>query len=393
VERNYITRAQAVERVRTTLRFLDAAKTGPESVGVSGHKGFFYHFLHLATGERHGTTDLSSIDTALLMLGVLFCREYFDGSDADETEIRTLADALYRRVEWNWMQPRAPLISMAWKPGRGFGGHDYRGMNEAMFLYILGLGSPTHGISPDAWTGFTQSYVWGSFHGREYVQFGPLFGCHYSHVWIDPRGLRDDYMRGKGIDLFENARRATYSNRDYCIANPGGFRDYGEDIWGLTACDGPASLTRTINGAPVRFRTYSARGASLLRVEDDGTIAPTAAAGSLPFAPEIVIPALQAMRARYGELVFTHHGFVDAFNPTYQARFGPVQRGVVDAKHGWFDDNHLGIDQGPILLMIENYRTGFVWKVMQRNPYLARGLALAGFTTSALPVGGNTREE
>lgn len=380
VERGYITRPQAIERVLTTLRFFANAPMGPETTGVAGHKGLYYHFLNMETGHRHRTNELSTIDTALLMLGVLFCREYFDGPAPEEAEIRALADSLYRRAEWNWVQPRAPLIGMAWRPERGFGAHDYKGMDEAMFLYILAIGSPTHAVAPEAWPAYTSSYMWGTFHGQEYVQFSPLFGYQYSHVWIDPRGLRDAYMREKGIDYFENSRRATYANRAYCIANPGGFNDYSENIWGLTACDGPANATQTIQGRPVRFHTYSARGASLKRINDDGTIAPTAAGGSIPFAPEITIPALITMRERYGDLVFNQYGFVDAFNPTFEPGFGPVVHGIVDPKHGWFDDNQLGIDQGPILLMIENHRSGFVWKVMKRNPYISRGLSLAGFS-------------
>ncbi len=384
VERGYITRAQAVERVLATLRFFMNAPMGPEVEGVTGHRGFYYHFLDMQTGRRFKNIELSSIDTALLMLGVLFCREYFDRPDAAEAEIRSLADALYRRVEWSWLQPRAPLIGMEWRPERDFGAHDYKGMDEAMFLYVLAIGSPTHPAPPEAWAAFTGSYQWGVFHGQEYAQFSPLFGYQYSHVWIDPRGLRDAYMRAKGIDYFENARRATYANRAYCIANPGGFLDYGENIWGLTACDGPASVTATIADKPVRFKTYSARGASLRHIDDDGTIAPTAAGGSVPFAPEIAIPALLAMRERYGDLLFNQHGFLDAFNPTYRPSYGPVAHGAIDPRHGWFDDQHLGIDQGPILLMIENHRTGFVWEVMKRSPYIRRGLKLAGFTAGWL---------
>lgn len=388
VERGYITRAQAVERVRTTLRFFAGARLGPEPGGTSGHRGFYYHFLEMDTGHRHRTNELSSIDTALLMMGVLFCGEYFRHATAEEAEIRALAEMLYRRVEWNWMQNPDSLMTMAWRPERGFSAAAYRGLDESMFLYVLALGSPTHPIERSAWTAYTSTYEWGRFHGEEYAQFSPLFGYQYAHVWIDPRGLQDEFLRRKGIDCFEHARRATYANRAYCVANPGGFRDYSETIWGLTACDGPANVKVSVGGRPVRFQTYAARGASLRRVTDDGTIAPAAAGGAVPFAPEIAIPALRAMRERYGELVFNRHGFVDAFNPSYEAGFGPVERGTVHPTHGWFDDNQLGIDQGPILLMIENHRTGLVWRVMQRSAHVRRGLLRAGFTAEWLRADG-----
>jgi hypothetical protein len=211
------------------------------------------------------------------------------------------------------------------------------------------------------------------------VNFAPLFGHQYSHVWIDLRGIRDAYMREKGIDYFENSRRATVSQRAYAIDNPGRWRDYSADVWGLTASDGPKDTTITIDGEPRRFHTYWARGAALGDVRDDGTIAPTAAGGSIPFAPEITVPALRAMRTRYGDDLFNRYGFVDAFNPTLRDASIQTRRGRIVAGKGWFDDNQLGIDQGPIVAMIANHRDGFVWNVMRNNPYIVRGLCRAGF--------------
>ncbi len=384
-ERGYVSRPAAAERTLATLRFLSRAPMGPAPQGTSGHRGFYYHFLQLGTGHRYKTNELSSIDTALLMLGVLFSREYFDRDEPRETEIRALAEKLYRRVEWSWMadttkRPEGPLLRMAWRPESGFGDSAYQGFDEALFLYALALGSPTHPVPAEAWDAYTASYIWGRFHGQEFVQFGPLFGYQYAHVWIDPRGLQDAFFREKGIDAFTHSRRATYANRAHCIANPGGFADYGPDIWGLSASDGPAMVNVTHGNRTLHFSTYEARGASIRHIHDDGTLTPTAAGGSVPFAPEIAIPALMAMRARYGDLVYNRHGFVDAFNPTYRADFGPVERGTVDPQHGWFDRDQLGIDQGPILLMIENNRTRFIWETMRRSPHLVRGLARAGFT-------------
>jgi hypothetical protein len=321
---------------------------------------------------------LSTIDTALLLGGVLTCAQYFDGGDAVETEIRALADSIYRRVDWQWIQPRAPLVAMGWKPEDGFLGYDWRGYNEAMLIYVLALGSPTHPIDSTAWAAWTGTYQWGNFHGQTYLGFGPLFGHQYSHAWIDFRGIQDPYMAAHGIDYFENSRRATLAQRAYAVANPGAWRGYGPDQWGLTASDGPVNATVFIGGRSRQFHTYWARGASFTDTEDDGTLVPAAAGGSVPFAPEIAIPALFAMRHAYGDHLFTTYGFLDAFNPTFTS--GAPQAGRVDPQLGWFDVDYLGIDQGPILVMAENYRTGLVWSLLRANPHVVRGLCRAGFT-------------
>jgi hypothetical protein len=270
---------------------------------------------------------------------------------------------------------------MGWhpEPGRGFIPHDYRGYNEAMFLYVLALGSPTHPVEPAAWAAYTSTYRWADFYGQEHVNFAPLFGHQYSHAWIDFRGIRDAFMREKGIDYFENSRRATLSQRAYAIANPMGWKGYGPDMWGLTACDGPEDTVLVIDGRPRQFWTYRARGAAADEVQDDGTLAPTAAGGSIPFAPEIAVPALMEMRRRYGENLFTRYGFLDSFNPTLTEPM-LLQHGRIVPGVGWFDGDYLGIDQGPIVLMIENHRSGLVWRLMRDNPYIVRGLCRAGFT-------------
>jgi hypothetical protein len=378
-ERGYVTREQARARTLTTLRFLWNTPQSSEPRDVTGYRGFFYHFLDMERGQRYQTVELSAMDTALMMAGVLFARSYFDRDEPPEREIRGLADRLYQRVEWSWMQPRAPLIAMAWRPEQGMTPHDYRGYEEAMILYVLALGSPTHAISPEAWKVRTGNYRWETFYGQQFVNYAPLFIHQYSHIWIDFRGIQDDYMRAKGIDYFENSRRATYAQRAYATANPNRFRDYGENMWGLTACIGPGGGKALVNGREVQFHTYWARGASSGDIRDDGTIAPTAAAGSLPFAPEIVLPALKEMQNRYGARVFRQYGFIDAFNPTLAVLGLKPATGAVHAE-GWFTDDYLGIDQGPIVLMAENHRSGLVWEVMKRNPHIVRGLCRAGFT-------------
>lgn len=379
-ERGYITRAAAAERVLTTLRFFYQLPQGPAAGGTAGHQGFFYHFLDPASGHRFQAVELSTVDTALLLAGVLFCQQYFNAAATTEAGIRAYADSLYRRTDWTWAQPRPPLVTMGWYPERGFHQLDWRGFNEAMLVYILALGSPTHPIAAEAWSAWTSTYTWGDFYGQSHVGFAPLFGHQYSQVWVDFRGIRDPYMRGRGIDYFENSRRATYAQRAYAIANPERWSGYGADIWGLTAADGPADVTHAVNGVSRRFFTYAARGASYTEIRDDGTLAPTAAASSLPFAPEISGPAILAIRQRYGDGVFGQYGFLDAFNPTWQWTDVPLQHGRLLPGMGWFDTDYLGIDQGPILAMIANHQTDLVWKFMRKSPYVIQGLRRAGFT-------------
>lgn len=379
-ERGYIPRDSAAARTLNTLEFFWSAPQDTASSGISGYKGFFYHFLDMETGERFQTNELSTIDTALLMAGVVFAGEYYDRDDERESQIRAYADSLYRRVEWDWFQREDGLITMAWRPERGYGPAAYQGYDEAMILYLLALGSPTHPIHPRAWDAFTSTYDWADFYGFEHVNFAPLFGHQYSHMFVDYRGIFDEYMRERGIDYFENSRRATYAQREYGIDNPNGFQDYSGDVWGWTASDGPAGTWGVVNGDSVQFHTYWARGVAAGDIRDDGTVVPTAAGGSIPFAPEITIPALKHIRDRYGDLVYNEYGFTDAFNPSYRIEFGEPQRGVVDEEHGWFDGDQLGIDQGPIIIMLENYRSGLVWDVMRRSDALVLGLCRAGFT-------------
>ena len=377
VERGYVTRAAARDRVVTTLRFFRDAPQGDAATGVTGYKGFYYHFLDMKTGHRYRDVELSSVDTALLLAGVLFCREYFAGTDPAEAELRQIADTLLGRVDWRWMQPRAPGIAMGWQPEHGFLDYDWVGYNEAMIVILLALGSPAFAVDPAAWDAWSARYdkSWGTTYGQEHLGFPPLFGHQYSHLWVDFRGIRDRYMRGHGLDYFENSRRATYAQQAYAVANPDGWTGYGATVWGLTACDGPGDMTLAIGGKPRVLRGYAARG---LASYDDGTLAPTALISSLPFAPEIVLPGIRELRRRYGAAIYREYGFVDAFNPSFPAT-AHAASGTQVAGVGWVDVDYLGIDQGPIVGMIENQRSELVWKVMRQSAYLRRALARAGF--------------
>lgn len=381
VERGWVNRTQAVDRTLVTLKFLRDLPSGPQPTGKGAYKGFYYHFLDMQKGERFNSwVELSSVDTGLLMMGVLFAQSYYDRDDPREKEIREVADTLYKRVDWTWLQQNKPLISMGWFPESGFIKHDWMGYNEAMLLYVLALGSPSHPVEPEAWTVWTRTYneVWGVYQGEEFLAFGPLFGHQYSHVWIDFRGIQDEYIRERGIDYFENSRRAAYAQRAYAIANPMKWEGYGPEVWGLTASDGPQQTLQEYRGEQRQFRHYSARGAGLRENFDDGTIAPTAAIASLPFAPEIVIPTTVAMHERYGEYIYSSYGFLDSFNPSFKYDI-PLKTGRLVPDKGWVAGDYIGIDQGPILAMISNYRNEFVWNVMKRNPYIRSGLERAGF--------------
>ena len=390
VQRGYITRKQAAERTLTTLRFFKHAPQNGSEDDAAGYHGFYYHFLDMQTGKRAmRSVELSSVDTTLLLGGVLFAESYYDRDTPQEKEIRQLADAIYRDVDWAWMQPRKPLISMGWTPGGQFIPADWKGYDEGMLVYILALGSPTHPVEPEAWKAWlsTNEKTWGTFQGQTYLNFAPMFGHQYTEAWVDFRGIRDTWSREHDLDYFENSRRATYAQRTYAIANPGHWTGYGANVWGLTASNGPGHAG-VKDGASVRtFYGYTARGVGLDYISDDGTIAPTAAGGSIAFAPEIAIPALAEMKQRYGPSIYNAHGFVDAFNPSFHSTDVPLRTGKLVPGAGWVDSVQLGIDQGPIVLMIENWRSNFVWKVMKKNPYIRKGLERAGFTGGWLAAG------
>ena len=351
-ERGFLTHEEAASRALRSLRFLSTATQ-------SSVNGFFYHFLECETGRRAGNCEVSSIDSALLFAGALAALEYFNGEDESDGEIRKLALDLYCAADWQWMSPRAPVIAHGWTPENGFLRFDWRGYNEALLLYILALGSPTYPVATEAYDGWLASYKWKSIYGNELLYAGPLFIHQMAHAWIDFRGIQDGYMRHRDSDYFENSRRATYVQREYARRNPKKFSGYGENCWGVSASAGPGIG---------RFYGYRARGVPF--GPDDGTITPLATAASLPFAPEIVLPALEHMWGNQDHADSNTTG-----GASFNASCSPT-RGC-DA---WEASHTYAIDHGPVALMLENHRTGLVWDLLKRSPYIRRGLERAGFS-------------
>jgi len=384
VERGWMSRAEARERTLTTVRYFWELPQGPGDQGTAGYKGFFYHFLDMESGLRFGRTELSTVDTALLVAGMLFAARYFDRDTAGEREIRERVQAIYERIEWPWAVVRPNRITMGWHPDTGFIPSDWYVYNEGMLILLMAMGSPTHPVEAGVWSEWVTSYD-RSFVERDtdrYLEFAPLFGHQYSHMFVDFRGIRDAWMRGQSamrgdtLDYFENSRRAVYAQKQYATDNVGGW-GYSSEVWGLTACDGPGDFKQTIDGKEREFFSYSARGPG---DRDDGTIAPTAAAASIAFAPEIVVPCIKAMKAQYGSAIYTQYGFLDSFNPTLDLLEHPLQHGRIEPGLCWVDGDYLGIDQGPIVMMIENHRSELIWRHMHGEPNLRRGLEKAGFT-------------
>ncbi len=366
-ERGWISRRQAIDWTLAALRFFWQSNQSIEPI-ATGYKGFYYHFLTMDSGERMWNCELSTVDTAWLLAGIRFSAQYYFQDEPGEREIRALADSLTYRVDWNWTAlpdsgRYANTISLGWRPEKGFIPVGWIGYNEALMVYILAAGSGYRDIDR-AYRGWLSSYDWRQpYPELALLSFPPLFGHQYTHMFIDLKGLADRYMQEKGIDYFENSRRAVLVQQRYAKDNPMGWAGYDSLTWGLTACDGPGS---DYNSGDREFGYYRARGTSGLDLiqGDDGTIAPTAAAASIVFAPEIVIPTLQTMLERYGDKgLWGPYGYYDAFNPTLN----------------WYNSDYLGIDQGPIVLMIENFRTGLIWKYTKRDPVIQKGLEVLGF--------------
>ena len=365
VRRGWLTRLEAAERTALTLRFFDRSPQGPQP-DATGYRGFYYHFLEMRTGRRSHRCELSTMDSAILLAGALTAGAFFDGDSEPEREIRETSERLYGRADWTWAARGKGPISHGWFPESGFLPSTWTGYNEALILYVLALGSPTHPVAPASYDVWTKTYRWKEVYGERFLYSGPLFTHQLSHIWIDFRGIQDAFMRGKKMDYFENSCRATRVQQRYAAKNPHGFDGYGEYCWGVTASDGPGNVVQRIRGVTRRFYDYRARGVPF--GPDDGTISPWAAVTSLPFAPEIVRPTVAFFNRRYPEMR-SDYGFMCSFNPTFRVAGGK----------GWVARGYYGLDQGPVVLMIENERSEMIWELMRGCSPLVRGLRRAGF--------------
>jgi hypothetical protein len=329
-KRGYVSHYQAQTRVLNTLRTLWKK--------LPNHRGFFFHWADINTGERVRDSEVSSIDSAILLCGVLACREHFMHS-----EIRELASEVFNRVEWTWLSEDTSIVSHGWTPETGFLRSRWNDYSEMMMIYLLGLGSSSHPLSADEWNAWKRTPF--EYNGIRYIgSFAPLFVHQYSQAWFDFRDKRDQYA-----DYFQNSLIATDVHRRFCLDLAKQFPDYSDDLWGISASDS--------------MRGYVAWGGPPATGPIDGTVVPCASAGSLPFMPEAVMRVLRTIKDRYGANAWTKYGFVDAFNPL----------------KNWYDNDVIGIDTGITIVMAENARTGFVWDTFMKNPEAQRGMERAGF--------------
>jgi hypothetical protein len=370
IERNLISREDAVSKILTILHFFHDGHQGTESDAM-GYKGFYYHFLYMNTGNRAWESELSTIDTAIFIAGVLTAANYFRGDNKEEKEIRNLSESLYRRIDWQWALNGRTEICHGWKPESGFLDHYWdQEYSEAIILYVLAIGSPTFAIDPVGYHNWTSTFKWNNIDGIEYIQAGPLFIHQMSHLWLDFKGIQDDLNKKYKIDYFENSRRATYIQQQYAIKNPLNFKYYGENNWGFTASDGPGPAVIMIDGTMKIFYDYIARGAPF--GPDDGTISPWAVVASLPFAPEIVLNTVHHAIQRLKEKNTVDKGFDASFNTIYQ------KAGAEE--NGWVSPWKFGLNEGPMVIMIENFQSQLIWNIIKKCVYITDGLRRAGFT-------------
>lgn len=331
-QRNFIPLVEARERVLVTLRFLWKK--------LPTHRGFFYHFANINTGEREWYSEVSSVDTAILLCGILTCRQHFE----KHSEITNLAYEIFNRVDWSWLSEDTSLLPQGWTPEIGFLPYRWDYYSELMMMYLMGLGSATHPLAADTWNAWKRTIF--EFDGLRYIgSFAPLFVHQYSQAWFDFRGKRDKYA-----DYFENSKIATEAHRLFCLELRQQFSDYSEDLWGITASDSQKGYV--VWGGPPAMGPI------------DGTVVPAAAGGSLPFLPQECMRVFRNIRSRYPN-TWSRYGFVDAFNPL----------------NNWYDNDVIGIDTGITMLMAENLRSSFVWNTFMKNPEARRGMDRAGFKT------------
>jgi hypothetical protein len=337
-KRGFVSRSDARLRIIQSLSYLWHK--------LPTHRGFFYHFANINTGERLWDSEVSSVDTALLLCGILTVREHFKDSAISE-----LAHAIFDRVDWTWLSEDTSLLPHGWTPEGGFLPYKWDFYSELMMMYLLGMGSQSHPLHSEAWFAWKRTVF--EYDGLRYVgSFAPLFVHQYSQAWFDFRGKRDRYA-----NYFENSVIATDVHRRFCLELSEQFPDYSNALWGITASDSAKGYV--VWGGPPAMGPI------------DGTIVPAAAGGSVPFLPTETMRVLRTIREHYPK-AWCRYGFVDAFNPLTE----------------WYDTDVIGIDTGIIMVMAENARTGFVWETFMRNPEAQRGMEIAGFkpdTSSASP--------
>jgi hypothetical protein len=336
VERGWLDRAVAVEMTRQTLRFFLRE--------AENEHGFFYHFLDTATGKRVKSSEVSSIDTALLLAGAIFASEYYN-----DAVIRELVKQIYERVDWQWMLHGRSTLCMSWSPQEGFNKRHWDNYDEAMIMYLLAIASPTHAIPPESWHNVARPV--GSYRDYRLIQIPPLFTHQYSHIYVDFRGKNDGHA-----DYFKNSVNATLANRAFCMDQAVRYSTYGPNSWGLTASDGPAGYKAY--GAPPGWATH------------DGTVAPTACGSSIVFTPQESVDCLRYFYDNLRDRLWGIYGFSDAFNLDKQ----------------WFSKIVIGIDQGPLVLMIENFRSELIWKTMNQVSYLQSAMEKVGFKTGTMEL-------
>ncbi len=361
-ERGWMTRTEARDRTLATLQFFAHSVQG-DAVDATGYKGFYYHFLDMHSGRRVWHCELSLIDTALLLAGVHTAALYFDG-DEDEASIRALARGLCARVEWPWALS-GQTLAQGWKPESGFLHYGWEGYNEALILYILAVGSTSFPLPSKIFDYWTLTYQWENLLGIDTLYSGPLFTHLFSHAWLDFREIQDGFMRDAGSDYFKNTQSAIAIQREYAARNPRQFVGYCRDLWGITAGDGPSAEEKDLKPRDRRFYGYMARGVPY--GPDDGTLAPWAMLATLPFAPHAALAGTRHLLAQYPQ-VCSYDRFTSGFNP-----------GRLDGCATWLSPGWYGLDQGLLVMMIENYRTGLIWRLTRVSPLLRRGLRTAGF--------------
>ncbi len=363
VERGWMPRNAAAAQTLKVLRFFFNSRQS-DRPNATGFRGFYYHFLDMQSGLRVWQCELSLVDTTLLMAGILVAGGYFDGK-GNEAEIRGLCDVLYGRVDWQWAQNEQETVAQGWKPECGFLHYGWEGYNEAAIVYVLGMGSPTHPLPAASFAGWTSTYQWENLLGQDVLYSGPLFTHLFSQAWIDYRGIRDSFMREKGSDYFENSKRTIAIQREYAARNPHGYRGYDRNLWGITAGDGPGNRELRQSSRDRRFFGYMSRGAPY--GPDDGTIAPWAMLATVPFGADAALRGTRHLLRAYPQ-VCTNDRFCSGFNPTLAERGDP-----------WLSDGWFGLDQGLLVMMIENYRSGLIWEITRGCHRIRAGLKGAGF--------------